>query len=274
MPLETLLLLGGALLAAGAGAGFIAGLLGVGGGIIIVPVLFQVFGLFDVPDAVRMHAAVGTSLSTIIATSLSSMRSHHRRGSVDWSLLRSWAPWVAVGVVAGAALAAVVSGPVLTGVFASGVLVIAGYLALAPEGLRLASSPPRGVVRAGVGGTIGCVASMMGIGGGTLSVPTMVLCGYPVRLAVGTSSAIGMIIATFGTAGFAVAGWGAEGVPPGSIGYVNLLAFAILVPMTVSFAPLGARVAHKIAPRILRIAFAAFLLLTATSMWLSVLGIA
>lgn len=256
-----------ALIAAGGFAGLLAGLLGVGGGIVIVPALYHLFTLIEVPDEVKMHLAVGTSLSTIVATSISSMRSHNKRGAVDWALLKSWGPWVALGVAIGTAIAALVSGDALSGVFATVALVVSVYMAFAPEGLRLADHVPRGGLKAVIASAIGGISAMMGIGGGTLTVPTLVLSGFPVHRAVGTASAVGLIIAVPGTIGFIIAGWGMPGLPWGSLGFVSLVGFAVMVPTTVLVAPLGARLAHAVDKVLLRRLFALFLAVTALRMF-------
>lgn len=260
-----------ALLAVGAFAGLLAGLLGVGGGIVIVPALYHLFGFLGVDDAIRMHLAVGTSLATIIPTSLSSLRSHLRRDAVDVALLRSWGPAIAFGVVAGAALMSVAKGTALALVFASVALVVAVHMAAGTETLRVSDRLPAGPVRAVIGVMIGLVSTMMGIGGGTLTVPTLVLCNYPIRRAVGTAAAIGLIIAVPGTIGAIIGGWDLAGVPPLSLGYVSLLGFAFIVPATVLMAPVGARIAHTINTRLLRRLFALFLGLTSARMFYDVL---
>lgn len=266
---STIALMAGALLVAGAFAGVLAGLLGIGGGIVIVPALFYLFTLLDIDPAIKMHLAVGTSLSTIIATSLSSIRSHHRRGAVDWPLLRSWGPAVAVGVVIGTVVAGLVSGEVLTGVFATMALLVAANMAFQPESARLADRLPGGPVRFVIGSLIGGFSAMMGIGGGTFTVPTLVMCSYPIRRAVGTAAAVGLIIAVPGTIGFMIDGYGRPELPPFSLGYVSVLGFVIIAPMTVMTAPLGARIAHTINTRWLRWAFALFLALTSLRMYQS-----
>jgi dihydropteroate synthase len=188
-------------------------------------------------------------------------------GAVDPSLLRSWAPWIVLGVILGSMVARFAPQGVMLLVFATVALIVAGYMALAPEGMRLADDLPRGPVRWLIASLIGGVSSIMGIGGGTLSVPTLTLCSYPVRRAVGTGAAIGLLIAVPATVGMMVAGWDRVGLPVGSIGFVNVLGFAVLVPMTALMAPVGVRLAHRIPPRWLRRAFAAFLLLTALRMY-------
>ena len=260
-----------ALAAAGIIAGLMAGLLGIGGGIVIVPVLFHAFPLIGAGPQHVMHAAVGTSLATIVATSISSARAHYRRGAVDLGALRALGPWVVVGVTAGTAIASLVRGAVLTAMFAVLALLIAANLAFGREGRRLRDGLPGTPGRAGIGFVIGGISSMMGIGGGILSVPALSACGYPIRTAVGTAAAIGLIIAVPAAIGFVITGLGVPGRPPFSLGYVNLLGLALIVPATTLAAPWGARLAHSIQPTLLRKAFALFLIVTAvrllTSLW-------
>ncbi|WP_163269230.1 sulfite exporter TauE/SafE family protein [Chelativorans alearense] len=258
------------LAATGAIAGVISGLLGVGGGIVIVPVLFFVFIGLDIEEEVRMHVAVGTSLATIIFTGFISARAHWRKGSVDTALLKSWGPAVAFGVVAGTILGGNVAGEVLTLVFAAVAALVAVNMAFKPaEGA--ARSMPRTPLKEILGTIIGLFSVMMGIGGGTLSVPILSFFSYPIRLAVGTASAIGLIIAIPGTLGYAYFGWGMSDLPPLSVGYVNLAGLLAIVPLSMLTAPLGARIAHAIPPMALRYCFAAFLAITSIRMITSVL---
>ncbi|MBV6631901.1 MAG: sulfite exporter TauE/SafE family protein [Alphaproteobacteria bacterium] len=254
------------LTAAGLFAGLLAGLLGVGGGIVLVPVLFELYGVMGVADEVRMHSAIGTSLATIIATSISSIRAHKKRGSVDFSIVRAWAPFVALGAVAGGVIANFVSGEGLTAFFACLAMLVAINMALAPSHKPLRQGLPGPVGSAGIGSTIGVVSSLMGIGGGTLSVPTMVMCAVTPTTAVGTSSAIGLVIAIFGASSFAVNGFGSVGLPFGSVGYVNLIGFALIVPLTMLAAPWGAKLAHALPGQRLKQVFACFLLIVAVRM--------
>jgi uncharacterized membrane protein YfcA len=249
------------LLGVGLFGGVLAGLLGVGGGIVIVPVLYHLLDLVDVDSDVAMKLAVGTSLATIIPTSIVSMRSHLRKDAVDVALLKSWGPAIAVGVVIGAVLIGIVKGEVMIGVFAVTAAAVAIHMAFAPEGLRLAEHLPHGLPRFGIGMLIGVTSTMMGIGGGTLTVPTLVLCNYPIRRAVGTASAIGLIIG----------GWGSDELPPWSLGNVSLIALVILAPATMLAAPWGAKLAHSIKTRNLRRAFALFLGITSVRMFIDLL---
>lgn len=263
---STLAALAAALLCAGVFAGILAGLLGVGGGIVTVPVLFQLLTIIGVSEDVAMHVAVGTSLCCIIPTSISSIRSHLKRGAVDIDLLKSWAPAVAGGVVIGTTLAAVAKGAVLSGVFGTVAMLAVLHMIFGRDHWRLSDHPPTGVIKYLVAGSIGAFSSMMGIGGGTLTVPTLVLCDFPIRRAVATSAAVGLIIAVPGAIGFVVSGWGVPDRPALSLGYVSLLGFALVAPTSVMAAPLGAKLAHSIPPRFLKWAFAVFLGLTASRM--------
>lgn len=263
------LLLAGILALAGCGSGFLAGLLGVGGGIVVVPALFHVLGAFDVSLDLRMHIAIGTSLGSIVPTSIISLWSHHRRGGVDWPLWRQWAPWIALGVVIGSVLASFARGATLTAIFAVMALVVAGYLAFVRSDYHISKSLPGTPLRQLISIAIGGFSAMMGIGGGSFMVPTLTLSSYPIRRAVGTASAVGLIIAVPGAISFMATGWGLDGLPAASLGYVNLLAVAALVPSSLVFAPLGARVAHTVSGDILRKFFALFLLATSMRMFYS-----
>jgi len=269
---QTLTILIGGLVAAGLFAGLLAGLLGVGGGIVLVPVLFELFRVIEVDDSVRMHCAVGTSLATIIATSISSIRAHHKRQSVDFTIVRLWSPWVAFGALAGGVIARFMSADMLTAFFACLAILVALHMALAPAHKVIRQGVPGRVGSAGIGSSIGIVSSLMGIGGGTLSVPTMVMCAVPAKVAVGTSSAIGLVIAIFGATSFAINGFGEAGLPPFSIGYVNLIGFGLIVPLTMLAAPWGAKLAHALPTQRLKQVFSLFLALVAIRMFLSLIN--
>jgi uncharacterized membrane protein YfcA len=258
------------LLAAGVFTGITAGLLGVGGGIIIVPVLFHLLTDLGIGEDVRMHVAVGTSLATIIATSIVSLRAHRKRGNVDSTLIKAWGPAIFVGVLAGTALASAVRGPVLIAVFATVALVVALYMAFWNPLHVFSQTLPGGAGKHAMAGTIGMISSMMGIGGGTLGVPVLTLFGFPIHRAVGSAAALGLIIGIPGTLAFVASGWDAAGRPPYSVGYVNLLALAMILPTSMCFAPFGARAAHSLNPRRLRQVFALFLALTAGRMFYSI----
>jgi uncharacterized membrane protein YfcA len=259
------------LVAASVLGGLVAGLLGVGGGIVIVPAFYSVLTVLGFDENVKMKIAVATSLAGIIPTSLSSMRAHFARGAVDTALLRDWGPWIAVGVLAGTAIAASVRGVVLTGVFGTVAVVVAAYMTFTAEGTRISDHLPRGLLKIVICASIGAISAMMGIGGGTLTVPVLSLSGYPIRRAVATASAIGLIIAVPGAVGFILSGLHAPHRPPLSLGYVNLAGLATTVPAMILLAPYGASLAHSISVGRLRKAFALFLALTAARMFYGLL---
>ena len=261
-----------AMAATGLVSGTLAGLLGVGGGIVIVPILFNVFPFFDIEEAVQMKLAVATSLATIIPTSFVSARKHHATGTMDVALLRSiWLPMLA-GVALGTFLAVWVRGEGLTAVFALVALLVALNMGFTGVDFRVAERVPSGPPRAALGIGLGSVSSMMGIGGGTLGVPILSMFGHPIRSAVATSSAFGLIISIPATAGFIWGGWNDPNLPPYSIGYVNLLGFALIVPTSIIATPWGVRLAHTIPPLWLKRAFAVFLAITSVRMFWSLFG--
>ena len=254
------------LLATGAIAGVLAGLLGVGGGIVIVPVLFWLAGILGVSPEVAMPMAVGTSLATIIPTSISSARAHRKRGSVDVDLLKAWAPAVFVGALIGGVLAGFVSGMFLTALFGAVALLVAINLAL-PRTIVLAEDLPQGLVaRTTVPTGIGVFSALMGIGGGTLSVPILSAFSYPVHKAIGTAAALGLVIAVPAVCGFIWAGWGADLRPPLSFGYVSVPAAVLIFSMSVLTAPYGSGLAHRLDAKPLKRLFALFLFVTAMRM--------
>ncbi|TNE38601.1 MAG: sulfite exporter TauE/SafE family protein [Alphaproteobacteria bacterium] len=257
------------LAATGMIGGTLAGLLGVGGGIVIVPVLYNVLPFFGIEHEVLMHVAVGTSLATIIPTSISSARSHYRKGAIDTDLLKTWGPAIFVGVIIGTVIAGFVGSFVLTLVFAVLALIVAANMAFRPANLHVAESLPKSPLKEAIALFIGSFSAMMGIGGGTFSVPILTLFNYPIRNAVGTASAIGLIIALPGTIGFLLSGLDAPDLPVGNVGYVNLLGFFVIAPMTILFAPVGAKIAHTINASLLKKVFAFFLFITSMRMFYS-----
>ena len=254
------------LLVTGAIAGVLAGLLGVGGGIVIVPVLIVVAELFKIDQSIAMMLVVGTSLATIIPTSISSARAHNKRGAIDREILRGWVPAIFLGALLGGVASKFIGSNGLALVFGVVALVVSINLAL-PRTLSLAEAPPQG--RAGqsaIAFPIGFTSALMGIGGGTLSVPVMSMLSVPVHRAVATASVFGLAIAVPAVGGFIWAGLGVEGRPPGSLGFVNLPAAIVLFSMSVLTAPYGAKLAHILAPRKLKLAFAVFLAISAVRM--------
>lgn len=247
-------------------AGLLAGLLGVGGGIVIVPVLYHLFTLLGVDESVKMHVAVGTSLATIIPTSFISARSHRAKGNLDEPLFKSLVIPLFIGVVIGTLASGFVSGAFLSLVFASIALLVAANMAFRSHAKPLAESLPNTPVKQIIGTGIGGFSTLMGIGGGTLSVPILNAFNVPMHRAVGTAAAIGMVISIPGALGFLLNGWGVENTPPLTVGYINLIGFALIVPMTMWMAPIGARMASASTAARLKLCFAFFLLITAIRM--------
>lgn len=248
--------------------GLLAGLLGVGGGIIIVPALFWLFSIIKFEPQLAMHTAVGTSLATIIATSISSMRAHHKKDAVDWDLFKRWLPTMAIGALLGGFIAKYIASTILVLIFACLAVLVAINL-FRPISKVISSQLPSENKQRGIGGVIGFASALMGIGGGTFSVPTLVAYSYPAHRAVGTAAALGLVIALPATIGFIVSGWGKAGLLPYSFGYVNLIAAGIMLPFTMFFAPIGAKLAHKLPAETIKRAFAVFLFITAMRMLIS-----
>ena len=239
----------------------LAGLLGIGGGGILVPVLYEVFGSLGVDEAVRMHLAVGTSLAVIVPTSLRSFAGHRARGAVDMDLVRSMALPVVAGVGLGAILARYANDAVLKGTWVAAASLVSLKLFLGRQDWRLGEVIPGQPLRAIYGGCVGLLSTLMSIGGGVFITALMTFYGHTIQRAIATSSAFGPIIAIPGALGFIWAGWHTAGLPPGSLGYVSLLGGLLIIPTSVLAAPLGVRLAHGISRRKLELAFATFLAL-------------
>lgn len=269
---QLLLVLAATLLATGVVAGVLAGLLGVGGGIVMVPILYYVFGAIGVDDAVRMHMSVGTSLAAMIPTSIRSALAHHRQGAVDLDLFKRWLPGIALGVLIGVLTAAKVKGPVLMTVFAVFATVVALHMAFGRESWRVASQLPGRIGQTIMATFISGISVMMGIGGGTFTVPVLTLFGYPIHRAVGTAAAVGVLIAIPGAIGFILGGLGEAGRPAGSFGYASLIGVAVLIPTTILAAPWGVALAHRLDRVWLRRAFALFLGVTGARMAMSLIS--
>ena len=246
-------------MALGALAGTLAGLFGIGGGLVIVPVLIFSFGMQGVGGDVAAHLAVGTSLATIVFTSLSSIRSHHRHGAVRWPIFRPMMVGIVAGAILGAYTAALLPGTVLQIIIGIFVIVVAGIMLfnIKPAPGRSVPGKP-GLVAAGSG--IGWASAIFGIGGGTLTVPFLSWCNVRMQHAVGTSAACGLPIAAAGAAGNIVTGWGASGLPEYSLGFIYLPAMGGIVLTSVIFARVGAGLAHRLDAVLLKRVFALFLL--------------
>lgn len=270
--LGEIVLFGAMLLAAGGIAGLLAGMFGVGGGAVIVPVLYEVFGAVGFDESVRMHMAVGTSLAIIVPTSIRSFLAHRRRDVVDMDLLRSWVVAVPLGAVLASAVAAFVDGTVLIVVFIVLAILFALRFLFFRSARPIAADIPRQPVRGVLGMLIGFFSTLMGIGGGTFNNTFMTMFGRPMIQAVATSSGVGVLVSFPALLGFIAAGWGNPDLPPASLGYVSLISVAVLVPATFLAAPFGVRIAHAIDRRYLEIGFGVFLLAVAVRFAFSLAG--
>lgn len=260
------------LVAVGAFAGVLAGLLGVGGGIVLVPAYFFVFTTLGYGSNQLMQLCVATSLATIIVTSARSLNSHHKKCAVDWDILRGWAPGIMVGAVVGVLVVAQLRTTVMQVLFGGLATLVGLYMAFGRSDWRLAAAMPVGWRRAVLSPMVGFLSVLMGVGGGSFGVPLMSLHNRPIHRAVATAAGFGMLIAVPSVIGFLLLEMDYDVRPPFTIGLVNIAAFAVTVCMTVLTAPLGARLAHSLPPTRLRRVFAVFLLLVAANMIRKALG--
>ncbi|TCM17878.1 putative membrane protein YfcA [Novosphingobium sp. PhB165] len=262
------------LLAAGLVAGFAGGVFGIGGGFIVVPALLLMLPLLGGDHAQYAHVAIGTSAATIIVTSIRSVMSHSKRGSVDFEILKSWAPWVVLGDGVGVVLASHVDGKVLTMVFASGVLLMSLNFLVPRVGDKVITDQmPSGILRVGIAGGLGTFSSLLGIGGGTIAIMVMTLCGRSIHRAVGTASGVGTLIAIPSAIGFAIIGMHEKGLPWGSLGFVNMPATLAIASMSLLTAPLGVAAAHWLEPRMLKRVFGIYLIVISMVMFHNALKI-
>jgi len=255
--------------AAGAIAGVTAGLFGIGGGFVVVPALLAVFPLFSAADAELIYVAIGTSLASIVVSSARSVQAHNARGAVDFDVLRDWSLWLVAGVGVGLYIASIVDGRNLFAVFATGVLVYSLYF-LFPnvfDGFGRSLSMPRGAAKVGLASALGGFSALLGIGGGTVTVMTMVICNRPVHQAVATAAGVGFIIGLPGAIGFLILGLDVEGLPLGSVGYINLPALAAISALSLITTPIGARWAHSLDERKLKRLFGCYLLFVSCTMF-------
>jgi len=260
------------LLAIGAFAGVLAGLLGVGGGIILVPAFFYAFTVLGYGGPQLMQVCLATSLATIIVTSARSVLAHHRRGAVDWHILRTWAPGIAVGAVLGVVVAAGLRSGTLQAIFGGLAFCVGLYMTFGRAHWRLGDTMPTGLRRAALSPVVGFLSVLMGIGGGSFGVPLMSLHSVAIHRAVATAAGFGAAIAVPSVIGFLLLDIAPEGRPPFTLGAVNGPAFLIVIAMTLITAPLGASLAHAMNPKPLKRAFGVFLILIALNMLRKALG--
>lgn len=249
-----------ALLVAGLVAGFAAGLFGIGGGFVVVPALLAVLPLLGGLHSQYAHIAIGTSAATIIVTSIRSLRSHAKRGAVEWEVLKTWAPWIVLGAGLGVALAGFIDGKGLILIFAGGVLLMSLNFLFPGVGDRVISeNMPSGALRVGLAGGLGGFSALLGIGGGTIAITVMTLCGRTIHRAIATASGIGTLIAIPSSIGFVIIGLGKAGLPWGSLGYVNLPAAVAIASMSILTAPAGVAAAHSLPSKTLKRIFGVYL---------------
>jgi len=273
MPDPTLLLMMLALLIViGALAGVLAGLLGLGGGIVLVPAFFYAFQTLGYDSPQMMQICLATSLSTIIVTSVRSVLSHNKKGAVDWQILRTWAPGIMAGAVLGVMVASSLRSTTLQMLFGCLGIVIGLYLGFGRAEWRIAEAMPKGFRRAVMSPAVGFLSVLMGIGGGSFGVPLMSLHGVAIHRAVATAAGFGVTIAVPAVIAFLTVSLEPSARPPFTIGAVNLPAFGGVIAMTLLTAPLGVKIAHAMDPKPLKRIFAMFLILVALNMLRKALG--
>lgn len=259
------------LAACGLFAGTIAGLFGIGGGAVIVPVLyFAIVGLGY--EETAQHAAVATSLATIILTSTRSVMAHHKHGAVSWDIIRTWAPWIMVGALVGMVLVSRMSATSLTLLFGCVAVAVSFQFFFGRPDWHIAPEMPKGATRAGLGGSLGVLSALMGVGGGTFGVSLMSIYGRKIHNAVATGAGFGIAIGLPATLAAIVTGWSVPDRPPLSLGYVNLPAFVLIATFTVIMAPIGAKLAHSLNGTLLRRLFGVLLFIVAVRMIWRVIG--
>jgi uncharacterized membrane protein YfcA len=258
-----------AYVAIGATVGFLAGLLGIGGGAVMVPLLVFVFTAQALPVEHVLHIALGTAMATIMFTSIASMRAHHAHGAVDWRIARALAPGILAGSFSAALLAGFIPTRPLAVIFTCLVFYAATQILfdLRPRSTR---ELPGAAGLFGAGAVIGGVSSLLAAGGAFLCIPFLAWCSVPLRRAIGTATAVGLPIALAGAAGYAIQGWFADGLPRWSLGYIYLPALVLVSSASMLAAPWGARVAHRLPVKRLRIVLAVLLYAVAVRMLVAV----
>ena len=255
-------------LTVGAAAGFLAGLLGIGGGFVVVPTLIWFWHFQPIPDSILTHLAIGTAHATVIVTAISSVMAHHRRGAVLWAVLRQLTTGVAIGAFVGVTIAQALPGDVLRKIYGAFVLLIAIQMIFAQRSVPQSDLPGfRGMLAAG--GVVGTISAINGIGGASMVVAFLTWCRINIREAIGTASACGLPVSIASTIGFIAAGWNTPNLPEWSIGYVYLPAVLAIVAASIAAAPLGAKLSHSLPTATLKKGFAGFLVFIGTNMLIS-----
>ena len=272
VPLGDLATLTAGIVVGGVISGLLAGLFGIGGGAVIVPVLYEIFRVLEVPEEVRMQLCVGTSLAIIVPTSIRSFLAHRAKGNLPVEILRIWAPPIVIAIVIGAMMAAFLPSYAFKLTFVVFTALIALRMLFGNENWRLGDRLPGRPTMWGIGFITGLQSGVMGTGGGSISTLALMLYGTPIHVAVGISAGVGVIISTVGTVGYALGGLPQQALmPPLSIGYVSLIGLVLMAPLSAAVAPYGARLAHRMSKRNLEIAFGMFLLAVAARFLISLL---
>ena len=272
VPLGDLATLTAGIVVGGVITGLLAGLFGIGGGAVIVPVLYEIFRILGVPEEVRMQLCVGTSLAIIVPTSIRSFVAHRAKGNLPVEVLRIWAVPIIIAIAIGAALAAFMPSWAFKLTFAIFTALIALRMLFGSKLGQLGEQLPGRPTMWGIGFITGLQSGVMGTGGGSISTLALMLYGTPIHVAVGVSAGVGVIISTVGTIGYALAGLPQQALmPPLSIGYVSLIGLVLMAPISAAVAPYGARLAHSLSKRHLEIAFGIFLLAVAARFLISLL---
>lgn len=258
------------LAAIGAFAGVLAGLLGVGGGIVLVPAFFYAFSALGYDSPQLMQLCLGTSLATITVTSVRSVMAHHKKGAVDWAVLKTWAPGIAIGAIIGVSVVAGLRSAALQAVFGCLAILVGLYMTLGKSHWRLGAEMPTGPLRYVLSPMLGFLSVLMGIGGGSFGVPIMSLFNTPIHRAVATAAGFGVIIAVPSVIGFLLVPLAVA--PPFTIGAVNIAAFLLIIAMTLITTPWGAALAHRMDAKPLKRVFGVFLILVALNMLRKALG--
>jgi uncharacterized membrane protein YfcA len=254
------------LMAAGVLAGLVAGMLGAGGGVVTVPAMAMVFHFLGFSPEIYHHVAVGTSLAIIIAIGTTSSLAHHKRGAVMLDIIKLWAPFIIIAALAGGLMARFYSGDMLRIIFGIVALFVAINILLPIQQRLMGQLSGSKITHRIVAIIVGYVSALMGIGGGSLSVPSLVAFGHKMHKSVGTGAALGVLIAVPATIGFIISGWGVAGRPPLSIGYINLPALVLIGVVASVVAPFGVILAHKLNQRHLKLGFAIFLFMVGARM--------
>jgi uncharacterized membrane protein YfcA len=261
------------LMIVGAGAGVLAGLLGVGGGIVLVPAFYHLFSGMGYAPPQLMQICVATSLATIVFTSMRTMSGHNKKGAVDKAVLKSWGPGIVVGALVGMFTASSLKSDALMAIFGVLGCSVGLYMAFGKAHWRLGQEMPKGGLRAALSSLLGFFSVLMGIGGGSLGTPTMTLYNMPIHRAVGTAAGFGLLIAAPAVLGFLATGWGMAGKPPYTVGLVNVPASLVVIAMTFFTAPLGVKLAHAVDAKMLRRIFALFISVIALRMLAKAFGL-